>query len=207
MATVEFPGNSNASKVAAQNRSKKDKVVQGAVTMAKPSLSKKLVSTFCGSEIPDVKAYFLKDVLIPTLQGAVIDFFAMMFWKRPITGFRGNNFTGVNVAPRTNYTYGNYSTYQPQPNPNNKSSILNQTRPDISGFRFATQADAETVLTNMVSAIEQFGKVSVNDLYDFVGITAPFSDVYWGWTNLSTATTRRYADGYALILPNPMPIY
>lgn len=204
MAVVDLPGNSKAAATAA--RQKKDKVVQGAVTVAKPSLSKKLISTFCGSEIPDVKQYFIKDVLIPTLQGAVVDFFAMLFWKKPITGFRGPNYTPINVSPRMSYTYGNYSSYQPQPNPSNKSSIISQTRPDINSFRFSTQADAEVVLTCMVDAIDRFGRVSVNDFYDYVGVTAPFTDVYWGWTNLSQATTRRYSDGYALVLPAPMPI-
>lgn len=204
MATVsvsysEAPQN-NQDKV--QLKPKMEKVIQGEVKIKKPSLGQKFAKTFLGGEVSDVKGY-LKDWSIQALKGILLDGLSMLFFNTP-TGRTGNLLRGPNVSSAFNYSYTSYN--QRNNIAQSQQKQQNPTRPEYNNFIFATQAEAETVLTNMIECISQFGRVSVNDLYDMVGITAPWSDVYWGWTNLSTATTTRDFDGYHLILPKPQRI-
>lgn len=201
---VSYPGNSHAevAKNETQQREKKNKVIAGSVKVKQPSLGKKFAKAFFGAEVTDVKGY-LRDTLIQATKCMFLDGLSMLFFNTP-TGRMGSLMgRGANVQPAFNYSYvsnrGQALTRQPQ-------QVNTDQRPAYDQFIFNTKDEAETVLTSMIECINTYGKVSVNDLYDMVGMTAPWSDVYWGWTNLSTATTSRTYQGYTLILPQPIRI-
>lgn len=197
---INYPNASNAAKES-QQREKKDKVISGTVTVKKPSLGKKFANVFFGAEITDVKGY-LRDTLIQATKCMFLDGLSMLFFNTP-TGRMGSLMGRGNVQPSFNYSY----TSNRGQTVSNKSQQQNtSTLPAYDEFNFNTKDDAETVLTSLIECINQYGKVSVNDLYDMVGMTAPWSDVYWGWTNLSSATTRRDYQGYRLVLPKPIRI-
>ena len=198
---VNYPNASNAAKETPQ-REKKDKVISGTVTVKKPSLGKKFAKTFFGAEVTDVKGY-LRDTLIQATKCMFLDGLSMLFFNTP-TGRMGSLMGRGNVQPSFNYSYVS-SRGQPVSN-KSQQQTSNPTLPAYDEFNFSTKDDAETVLTNLIECINQFGRVSVNDLYDMVGMTAPWSDVYWGWTNLASATTRRDYQGYRLVLPKPIRI-
>ena len=55
--------------------------------------------------------------------------------------------------------------------------------------------------------IDQYGVVSVADLYDLVGLTSTnYTDNKYGWTDLRHAEVRRDRDGYLLRMPKATPI-
>ena len=54
--------------------------------------------------------------------------------------------------------------------------------------------------------IEEFGMASVLNLYDLIGVTAPFTADKYGWTDIRNATAVRVRDGYLLKLPRVMPL-
>ena len=58
----------------------------------------------------------------------------------------------------------------------------------------------------MDEIIDMYGRVSVADLYDLVGITGNYTDNNYGWTNLASAEPIRVRDGYVIKLPKAMPI-
>lgn len=71
---------------------------------------------------------------------------------------------------------------------------------------FWKQGEAEDVLMSLNELIDVYGKASVADLYDLVGISGRYTDVKYGWTNLMTASHTRVRDGYLLKLPRVMPL-
>ena len=69
------------------------------------------------------------------------------------------------------------------------------------------RGEAEEVLSRMDELIDQYGVVSVGDLYDLVGLTGNYTDQKYGWTNIRTAKPERLRDGgYVLKLPKALPI-
>jgi hypothetical protein len=70
---------------------------------------------------------------------------------------------------------------------------------------YATLDDTSKVLNAMVSLIDEFGFVSVADLYELVGITGNYADYKIGWHNLdlNSAYPEMYNGGWKLILPEP----
>lgn len=48
--------------------------------------------------------------------------------------------------------------------------------------------------------------VTVADMYDLAGLTAPFTAQRYGWFNIRTAEVIRGRDGYYLKMPKAMPI-
>lgn len=195
----DFPSNNGTEKKEEQH--KFEKVVQGPVKVKK-SVGRKMADIFLGAEVADVKHYVLYDLLIPGVKGMVLDTLSKLFFGKPI-GYGFGGFRGPNVSATTNYSY--ISQNRQMPSQSNVRTVKPST-PAYNDFVFASHTEAEAVLDNMVNAIDAYGRVSVNDLYDMCGITAPFTEVYWGWTNLSTATTARVAGGYTIVLPQPIRI-
>jgi len=65
------------------------------------------------------------------------------------------------------------------------------------------------VLSRMIDTIKRYGTVSINDLYDMVGMTSDnYTDDKFGWTVLDdgNAGVRRVREGYILDLPSPEPL-
>ena len=70
-----------------------------------------------------------------------------------------------------------------------------------------TRGDAEAVLDAMNDIINQYGTVSVADLYDLTNVPNDnFAMNRYGWINISGATTVRVRDGYILKLPKAIPL-
>ena len=71
----------------------------------------------------------------------------------------------------------------------------------------ATRGDAEAVLDAMNDIINQYGTVSVSDLYDLTNYPNDnFSMNRYGWTSINGATPVRVRDGYILKLPKAIPL-
>ena len=70
----------------------------------------------------------------------------------------------------------------------------------------ASRSDAEAVLTQLRSLLNDYGVVTVSDLYDLVGVTSNFTDNKFGWTDLKTAVIKGVRTGYLLDLPIPQEI-
>ena len=58
----------------------------------------------------------------------------------------------------------------------------------------------------MDELIDQYGMVSVGDLYDLVGVTGQYTDNNYGWTDLRTASVVRTRDGYMIKLPRALAL-
>lgn len=72
---------------------------------------------------------------------------------------------------------------------------------DIIEPIFETRRDAEEILNYMEDLIDEYGFVTVADLYDLVGVSGNYTDNKYGWTDISNAEIVRVRDGYMIKLP------
>lgn len=68
---------------------------------------------------------------------------------------------------------------------------------------FSSQEDAEFVLANLFSLLNQYRMVAIGDLNDMLGKSSAPSDSGYGWTSLEGSKISRVADGFLLELPRP----
>lgn len=64
-----------------------------------------------------------------------------------------------------------------------------------------TRDDAEEVLSTLSDIVDQYGVVSLADLYEIVGIKGEYTDQKYGWTDVSKVQAVPVSDGYLLKLP------
>lgn len=177
-----------------------EKVISGTVTTRRKPLMKKFVDTFFNSDMEDVKSFILFDVLIPGCKDAVFDIVSIILYGDTRSGSskRGSNQTYV--------SYSGFSSSKAKSKQQTVRPRRDRTVTDIQDIIFETRGEAEEVLGNLVDFIVDYGVASVADLYDLVGITGPFTDNKYGWTDLSMATVVRVRDGYLINLPRAVAI-
>lgn len=72
---------------------------------------------------------------------------------------------------------------------------------------FETRGDADLVLKQMKAIIQDYGYVSVADLYDLALIPCrDYALTKIGWTDIGSSKVIQIAEGYKIELPKPIPI-
>ena len=175
------------------DRKKLDKVVSGTVKTKKKSGFSNFFGNFVSEEVPNIKTFIVKDVIVPTIKKAIVDTVDMVLYG----GTRGSR---KSSASRVSYT-----RYYDDPRDRRDESV---SRPSYvyDDIIIESRGEAEGVLSQMNDLIDTYGVVSVADLYDLVGISGNYTDNKYGWTNLRNADVRRTRDGYLLVLPKALPI-
>lgn len=178
---------------------KLEKVVSGGTKTRKKSEVKKIANIFVPEDVENVKSYILIDVIVPGIKNAIADAVSiMLFGEAGRLGGRNNK--------------GSRASYQRYYD-DRRDDRRDYGRPRaVSGFDyddivFDTRGDADLVLDQMESAINQYSLVSVADLYDLAGITCrSYTANKYGWTDLRGAKVVRVQDGYILELPRTVQI-
>lgn len=206
----KYPSNSHKSKeqarVEASSVEKKvSKPITSQASRKKKGAARKFSDIFLAEDAHNVGEFVLTDVAIPLLKdlcfnvistAASIVFFGErgMSTRRPTAdrySYGGRSYTNYNrVSERRD---------RPQPvRPRNTYSY-----DDIC---LATRGEADAVLYRMDELINEYGQVSIGDLYDLVDITGSFTDYKYGWVDLRTADVVRIRDGYLLKLPRAIAL-
>lgn len=205
----KYPSNSHASKEKGQKdntpaEKKVEKIVTGNATVKKKGLAKRFTDIFVAEDARSVGDFILQDVIVPAAKALFVEIVSgganmVAYGERGSSGRRSN-------AERYGYRSG-YTNY-------NRMSERRDSRPvsrsessrSYDDIFLDTRGEAEAVLTRMDELIEVYGTVSVNDLYDLVGITGTFTDCKYGWTDLRSASVVRTRDGYMLKLPRAIAL-
>lgn len=200
-----YKGNSNKSKqkeVADKPEKKITKVIDGTAKVAKKSGFQNLVEAFFPSDgIADIKHHILFDVIIPTVQQAILDTVEGLVYP----GGRAPN-RGSLSSPKT--PYNRYFDRKEE----EKKYSRDYNRLTNDGYNFddiilQTRGQALSVIDSMEDIIDTYECVSVADLYEMVGLTGNFADVNYGWLDLSTASVGQIrGGGYVLKLPRPLKL-
>lgn len=197
---AEYKPNSHRSKEEAAgsaNDRKAQKVISGKAK-TKPNEIRKLSGLFLSDDISNVKSYVFSDVLVPAIKNAISD----VIIEATTALFGGNkNRSGRSSQSRNNASYRNYYDDRDRPSARSGSS-----RFDYDDISFDNRNDAELVRSQMSDIVADYGMVTVADMYDLAGLTAPFTAQRYGWFNIRTAEVIRGRDGYYLKMPKAMPI-
>lgn len=101
-----------------------------------------------------------------------------------------------------------YTKYSRSSNDRNKEEIRYARRRSIFDYDqiiFNNRGDAESVLFAMDDIIDQFGVVSVADLYDISEVSTDNHMVNkYGWSDIRDAKVIHVRKGYVIDLPKPM---
>ncbi len=179
------------SKKSKEEKKKLDKVISGSAKTKKKSEVKKFADAFMPEDLSGVTNYIIVDVLIPGLKRAISDIVDICLYGE-VTSKKKRSESKVNYQ-------GFYDS------PKRRSALA--SRGGRYGYDFEEiiledRIDAENVLQVMDELIDSYGKASVGDLYDLVGITGDFTDYNFGWKNLSAAEVYPVrGEGYSFRLP------
>lgn len=196
---AEYKGNSHRSKETEnkEERQKLQPIAQGKTK--KKSEVKKFADVFIAEDVTSVKDYILMEVLLPAAKKAISDIVTngidMILYGEARNKSKGRE-------SRVSYTKYYNDRERDYDRPQRSRGRYGYDYDDII---LNTRREAEEVLDRMDDLIDNYGMVSVADLYDLVGITGNYTDNKYGWTNLRNADVQRVRDGYLLKLPKALP--
>lgn len=184
----------------ANGQERKEKVTTGKVSTKKQSIGKRVSDNLFVEDIKKVKDYLIYDIALPAAKKLISESVSsavdMMLWGE--TRRHDSRSGGV----RRDYT----RAYEER---NGRGKVA--TRSGTYSYEeviFDTAGDANLTLDEMWKDVEQYGMVSIADMYDHAGVTSErYTDNKYGWTNLRNADVGRNSDGtYYLRLPKPQPL-
>ena len=196
----EYQGNSHKSKEEASREVAPAKKVQQ-VAAGKPRRKnevRKLADAFITEDVHSVKDYIIQEVLLPAAKKAISEMVSsgidMLLYGEAKSKNRSRN------ESRVSYT----KYYEPE-RVYVRGALTRSRGYDYDDIILDTRREAEEVLDRMQDLIDNYGMVSVADLYDLVGINGSYTDNKYGWTHLRSADVQRDRDGYLLKLPKALP--
>lgn len=198
---IEYAGNSNKQKEEVKKEKVIKQVAKGKVQTRKETKLGNLINKFIVSDLRTVSEYVVKDILIPsakrTLGEMLNNGIDMMLYGEVKPKRRSTSSSRVSYA----------SYYDRDDRTIRRDSNIGRARTSSHDVLLETRVEAEEVLNTLDDLIDQYGVVSVADLYDLVGLTSTnYTDNKYGWTDLRHAEVRRDRDGYLLRMPKATPI-
>lgn len=177
-----------------------DKIVTGEVTIKKKNEIQKFAGEFIAEDLRTIGSHIWNDIVVPNVKDTFFDMVTrglsmLMFGDRDRGGKKPKAFK---------------SSYTDYYKSDRDRQVVEETRArsrfDYDDIVIRNRGDAEHVLYEMEDYIDRYKYVTVLDLYDMLGRTAPFTAERYGWTDISNARLRHVRDGYKLDLPRPMPL-
>lgn len=190
----DYQPNSNKYKEEHKEKTVK-KVVNGKVK-TKKNEGRKLMNMFISEDAKNVKSYIILDVLVPAIKKAILDIVT--------DGADIILYGGSHGGKRKSGNKVSYRSYYDDKKED--KDYRSKGRFDYDDLVFDSRSECEAVREQMVEIIDQYGFVTVADMYDMADLPAPYTSSKYGWTNIRTAETIRGRDGYVLKLPKAMPI-
>lgn len=196
MELQNYPNNSHKfkeqQKVAAEEERKKvEKVISGTAKTKKQSGLRKAMNDFLSDDVPNLKTYVVKDVVVPTIKKIISETVDMVLFGKS----RSSSRIGDRVSYRKYYD-----------EPRTRDASVNRSSYSYNEVILESRGEAERVLSQMSDMLDMYDMVSVADLYDLVGITGEYTDHKYGWTNIRNAEVIRCREGYLLQMPKALPI-
>lgn len=201
---MEYKSNSHKSKETEKRQLQK--VVKGTVKTKKKSEARRFADVFISEDMHNVKSYILGEVLIPAAKKALSDIVTngidmILYGEAGVSRRRSSNSS-------SRVSYQNYYDREDRRDRRDRErySLRSRSGYNFDDIIFDSRGEAENVLIAMDSEIDNYGIVSVADLYELVGISGNYTDNKYGWTDLRNASVARTRDGYTLKLPRALPI-
>jgi hypothetical protein len=167
---------------------------------------------FIGGEPKSVGEFVLGNVLVPAFRDLVANGFQEMIDGMVYgesrhgrgRGYRGpSSMTGGGPYHRmgSSRVMAGGRVDPREPIPSRASGIS-----EYEDIIFPMRVEATEVLDKLFGVIAEYDAATVRDLYDLVGIRAPYTAEKYGWVDLRDADVRPVRGGYLLDLPRPEPL-
>jgi hypothetical protein len=211
MDSKDFPGNSKSPRSAPSEPKNVQAVVTNEAVAKKKSLGKRAREIFVGGDSKTVIQYMISEILVPQAKDMIVEAVQQGFERMIFGESRSRHRTGSRPAGPNNYT--NYNRYSGRGNnPIGRSERAD--RPPAASTRsnvlddivVQTRVEADAVLDQMFEIVNEYGSVSVADLYTSLDWSSNSIDHKWGWTSLAGSDIRRVHDGYLLMFPKPVSL-
>lgn len=195
----EFKPNSHRNKEEKETERKKvQKVVTGKVKTKKKSSGRKLADVLLTEDITSVKSHILSDVVVPAIKDMLYD--AVTSGLSMILGGDGRGVSNKRSSTNSRDSYSQY--YKQSKNTPSGSTRTKGGQYNYDDVILDSRMEAEEVLDVMQGLIEEYGMVSLADMYDAVGMTSNYTDNKYGWYDLNTASiSGNRGSGYFIKLP------
>ena len=217
---MDYPSNSNRAKAetikpkrekieeakekeAIQEEKIVTQVTTSKVIRRKKPLHSRVTDLLGTPDFNSVADQITKEVLIPSAKEMVEEAFGQgisrILWgedRAHISRKASRNGSG-----RVNYS-GAFSN-STRPSIRDEVPTVRRKTADYEEIILATRIEAEDVMDRMYDLLEAYDVVSVQDLYQLVGIVGNHQDQKWGWFSLKGLQARRIKGGYLLDVPAP----
>lgn len=202
----KYPSNAHKTKTE-ETPAEKEKltpVVSKKVTVKKKGASKKFTDIFVAADLKSVGEFLFNDFLVPTAQKLFVDLVSngasvLMYGERGAS--RGRS-TADRYSTRSGYVDYNRMSDRREPRYSGPSRPVY----NYDDIYFDSRGEAEVVKDALLDQIEEFGMVSIGDLYDLVEVTGNYTDYKYGWTDLRTACVERSRNGFYIRLPRAVAL-
>lgn len=209
----EFPGNPRSRREAARPEPKKprvERIIHTEVTQRKKGRVRKVVEMFIGGEPKSVGEFVLGNVLVPAFRDLVANGFQEMIdgmvYGESRHG-RGNRYRpSPGLTPHTPYHRMASSRLVGRPDPREPLPSRASGISEYEDIVFPMKVQAVEVLDRLFALIQEYEAATVRDLYDMVGIKAPYTAENYGWVDIRDADVRPVRGGFLLDLPRPEPL-
>jgi hypothetical protein len=201
-----YASNSHKSKEQPKDVEKKvQKVVSGGVKTKKKNEIRKFADIFVAGDLASVGDYLLYDIVVPNVKRLVEDI-SVSGIRMFLHGKDGAKSSGTSYGmPKISYR-GYYEQDKRDPRSSGREDYRSRSRFDFNDLEFEHRGDAEMVLTQMDEMLDRFKVVTVLDMYDAAGVTAPYTADKYGWTDLHEAKVVPTRGGYIIKLPKAFPV-
>ena len=224
MESINLPPNSNKAresaipKEAPATDKKIEKISVNPVVQRKKPVGRRFMETFFnGATAKGVLQYVFMEVVIPATKDMIADMMSQGVERALFGDARGSN-SRLRNRTGSGSSWTNYNRMSQTGGPSRYSRSEEPSRPatpraprvqhDFEELVLRTRPEASMVLNRMIDTIQRYGTVSINDVYDMVGLSGNYTDDKFGWTLLDETNSgiRRVRDGYVLDLPQPEPL-
>lgn len=195
----QYPSNSHKSKQEKKEREVVvEKVVKAGVRKKKKSFLSRFKDDVGGEDAKTIGEYILYDVFVPAMKDMIFD----MVKGGVERALFGETRPRDDIDRSRGRSYVSYSSYyKDRDRGYSRSSRRDRRKTELDDLVFSSREDAERVLDRMLDMVEDYGQVSVYDMYALCDVTGDYTDQKWGWDDLRRAAVVRTREGYLLDLP------
>jgi len=197
MAKIDMP-TSSLNQPGQQPKKKLEKVTTGKVTMRQQSDIQKVANAFLAEDLATVKERIITDYAIPMLKNGIWSIFSSAL-SLMIFGEDRSRSQSSNYVRGSSNSYDRYYA-------NQNRQVNQRVIPNWQNLTSDSRADMENILDQMRLAIQEYGQVSIGDLYDLADMTSNFTDNKYGWKDLDSAYIKNVPGGYSIVFPKPVPL-
>lgn len=192
---MDLPGNSKFKNQKNEETPRSEKIVTGRVIQKNQTFGQKFKDVFSGESLESVFQNAVYEVVFPAIKDLLYDTGTEMLSGILFQGGRSKN----RKSSGSRQGVVSYDKFYEKPK--REFGATSRATHEFERIVLESKGEAEYVLDSMNEKLAMYGSVTVNDLYDMVGITGTFADNKWGWNDLRGASVERDRDGYWLNLP------